>query len=42
VKNPIELYIIFPGMLFLTTMIAGFIAAIYTRRIKSSDISNNE
>lgn len=42
VKNPSELYIILPGMLFLTTIISAFIASLYTRRIKSSGISNNE
>ena len=42
VKNPSELYIIFPGMLFITTMISAFITSLYTRKIKSSDISNNE
>ena len=42
VKNPSELYMIFPGMLFLTTMISAFLASLYTRKIKSSDISNNE
>ena len=42
IKNPSELYIIYPGILFITTMISAFITALYTRKIKSSDISNNE
>lgn len=41
-KNPSELYIIFPGMLFLTTILSAFVASLYTRKIKSSDITNNE
>ena len=42
VKNISELYIIFPGILFITTMISAFLTSLYIRRIKSSDISNNE
>ena len=42
VKNPSELYIIIPGVLFITTMISAFITSLYTRKIKSSGISNNE
>lgn len=40
--NPIETYIIFPAIVFITTMISAYLTSMYIRKIKSSDISNIE
>ena len=42
IVNPIEMYLIFPLVILGTTTISAFLTSLYTRKIKSSDISNNE
>lgn len=39
VTNPIELYLIFPILILVTTMISAFLTALYTKSIKASDAS---
>lgn len=40
--NPIEMYLIFPGLLLATTAASAFLTSLYTRKIKSSDTANIE
>jgi putative ABC transport system permease protein len=40
--NPVEMYIILPIVIILTTTISAFLTALYTRKIKSSDTANIE
>ena len=40
--NPVEMYLIFPIVILVTTTISGFLTSLYTRKIKSSDTANIE
>jgi putative ABC transport system permease protein len=40
--NPVEMYLIFPGLILVTTAASAFLTALYTRKIKSSDTANIE
>jgi putative ABC transport system permease protein len=40
--NPLEMYLIFPGIILATTAVSAFLTALYTRNIKSSDTANIE
>lgn len=40
--NPIEMYLIFPSLLFAATAASAFLTSLYTRKIKSSDTANIE
>jgi putative ABC transport system permease protein len=40
--DPMEMYLIFPGLLLATTTASAFLTALYTRKIKSSDTANIE
>ena len=42
VINPIEMYLIFPLVILVTTALSAFLTALYTRKIKSSDTANIE
>jgi len=42
VVNPIEMYLIFPLVILVTTTISAFLTSLYTRKIKSSDTANIE
>jgi len=42
VVNPIEMYILFPFIILITTVTSAFITSIYTRKIKASDTANIE
>ena len=42
VINPLEMYLIFPGIILATTAVSAFLTALYTRNIKSSDTANIE
>lgn len=42
VTNPVELYLIFPLVILLTTTASAFLTSLYTRKIKSSDTANIE
>ena len=42
VVNPIEMYLIFPLVILVTTIISAFLTSLYTRKIKSSDTANIE
>ena len=42
VINPIEMYLIFPLVIFVTTAVSAFFTSLYTRKIKSSDTANIE
>lgn len=40
--NPVEMYLIFPLVILVTTTISAFFTSLYTRKIKSSDTANIE
>ena len=42
VVNPVEMYLIFPVIILVTTGVSAFLTALYTRKIKSSDTANIE
>ncbi|MGN0619892.1 MAG: ABC transporter permease [Ruminiclostridium sp.] len=42
VINPVEMYIIFPVIVLVTTILSAFLTSLYTRKIKSSDTANIE
>ena len=42
VINPVEMYLIFPIVILVTTTISAFLTSLYTRKIKSSDTANIE
>ena len=42
VVNPIEMYLIFPLVILVTTAVSAFLTSLYTRKIKSSDTANIE
>jgi len=42
VTNPVELYLIFPLVILVTTTSSAFLTSLYTRKIKSSDTANIE
>lgn len=39
---PLEMYLIFPVIILVTTVVSAFLTSLYTRRIKSSDTANIE
>lgn len=39
---PLEMYAVFPIVILMTTTISAFLTALYTRKIKSSDMANME
>ena len=42
VINPVEMYLIFPFVILLTTTVSAFLTSFYTKKIKSSDTANIE
>ena len=42
VVNPMEMYLIFPLVILVTTAVSAFLTSLYTRKIKSSDTANIE
>lgn len=42
VANPVEMYLIFPGVILAATAASAFLTSLYTRKIKSSDTANME
>ena len=40
--NPLELFLIFPAIILVTTTLSAFLTSLYTRKIKSSDTANIE
>ncbi len=42
ITNPIELYLIFPLVIIITTTASAFLTSLYTKKIKSSDTANIE
>ncbi len=42
VINPVEMYLIFPIVILVTTTVSAFLTSLYTRKIKSSDTVNIE
>lgn len=42
VVNPVEMYLIFPVIILVTTGVSAFLTSLYTRKIKSSDTANIE
>lgn len=42
VINPVEMYLIFPVVILVTTTVSAFLTSLYTRKIKSSDTVNIE
>ncbi len=42
VINPVEMYLIFPVVILVTTTLSAFLTSLYTRKIKSSDTANIE
>lgn len=42
VINPVEMYLIFPVIILVTTTVSAFLTALYTRKIKASDTANIE
>lgn len=40
--NPVEMYLIFPVVILVTTTVSAFLTSLYTRKIKSSDTANIE
>jgi len=40
--NPVEMYLVFPLVILVTTTISAFLTSLYTRKIKSSDTANIE
>jgi putative ABC transport system permease protein len=41
-SDPLEAYLILPGIVLATTALSAFLTALYTRKIKSSDTANIE
>ncbi len=41
-SNPLELYLIFPLVILVTTTVSAFLTSLYTRKIKSSDTAGIE
>ena len=42
VINPVEMYLIFPVVILVTTTASAFLTSLYTKKIKSSDTANIE
>ena len=42
VVNPVEMYLLFPMIIILTTTLSAWLTSLYTRKIKSSDTANIE
>ncbi len=42
VVNPMEMYLILPVIVLVTTTVSAFLTSLYTRKIKSSDTANME
>ncbi|MEE0859433.1 MAG: FtsX-like permease family protein [Acutalibacteraceae bacterium] len=42
VINPVEMYLVFPLVILVTTTVSAFLTSLYTRKIKSSDTANIE
>lgn len=42
VINPVEMYLIFPLVVLVTTTVSAFLTALYTRKIKPADTANIE
>ncbi len=42
IVNPLEMYLIFPLVVLLTTTLSTYLTSLYTRKIKSSDTANIE
>jgi len=42
VVNPVEMYLIFPFVILVTTTVSALLTSLYTRKIKSSDTANIE
>lgn len=42
VINPVEMYLIFPVIILVTTTVSAFLTALCTRKIKASDTANIE
>ncbi len=42
VINPVEMYLVFPLVILVTTTMSAFLTSLYTRKIKSSDTANIE
>lgn len=42
VISPVELFLIFPLVILVTTTVSAFLTSLYTRKIKSSDTANIE
>ena len=42
VIHPVEMYLIFPVVILVTTTVSAFLTSLYTRKIKSSDTANIE
>ena len=42
VINPLEMYLIFPFVILVTTALSAFLTSLYTRKIKASDTANIE
>lgn len=42
VINPVEMYLILPLVILVTTCVSAFLTSLYTRKIKSSDTANIE
>lgn len=40
--NPIEMYLVFPLVIMITTAVSAFLTSLYTKKIKSSDTANIE
>lgn len=40
--NPVEMYLIFPLVILVTTIISAFLTSLYTKKIKSSDTASIE
>ncbi len=40
--NPVEMYLIFPGIILAAATVSAFLTSLYTRKIKSSDTANIE
>lgn len=41
-QAPLEIYIVFPVIVLLSTTVSAFLTSLYTRKIKSSDTANIE
>lgn len=40
--EPLQIFLMYPAIIFAVTIISAFLTSLYTRKIKFSDISNNE